>query len=163
MPEPNNELLQDRELIRRKIERILPEVMKPGRYVGGEWNIIQKDWEKTDVHTVFVFPDVYEVGMSNLALRILYGLINSYQEFLCERAFAPWPDMEQKMQQERIPVYALESSRPLMDFDVVAFTLQYELSYTNVLNILRLSGIPLRTENRGEFLETAGTRTYGCN
>ena len=150
MPEPNNELLPESEMIRGKVERILPEVMKPGRYVGGEWNIIRKDWEKTDVHTVFVFPDVYEVGMSNLALRILYGLINSYQEFLCERAFAPWPDMEQKMQQERIPVYALESFRPLADFDVVAFTLQYELSYTNILNILRLSGIPLRAEDRTE-------------
>jgi len=150
MPEPNSELLQESESIRGKVERILPEVMKPGRYVGGEWNIIRKDWEKTDVHTVFVFPDVYEVGMSNLALRILYGLINSYQEFLCERSFAPWPDMEQKMRQERIPVYALESFRPLSDFDVVAFTLQYELSYTNVLNILRLSGIPLRAEDRTE-------------
>jgi radical SAM family uncharacterized protein len=136
------------EWIRSRLDRILPKVMKPGRYVGGEWNIIRKEWEKTDVHTVFVFPDVYEVGMSNLALRILYGLVNSYDAFLCERAFAPWPDMEEKMKEERIPLYALESFRPLKAFDVIAFTLQYELSYTNILNILRLSEIPLRSRDR---------------
>lgn len=136
------------EWIRKRIDRILPEVMKPGRYVGGEWNIIHKDWDKVDVHTAFIFPDVYEVGMSNLALRILYGLINSYDEYLCERAFAPWPDMEKKMAEEGIPLYALESFRPLKEFDVIAFTLQYELSYSNVLNILKLSGIPLRSEQR---------------
>ncbi|MGI6451351.1 MAG: TIGR03960 family B12-binding radical SAM protein [Desulfitobacteriia bacterium] len=134
--------------IREKVERLLPKVMKPGRYVGGEWNVIHKDWDKTNVHTAFIFPDVYEVGMSNLALRIIYGLINSYDEYLCERAFAPWPDMEEKLQEEEIPLYALESFRPLKDFDVLAFTLQYELSYTNILNILRLSGIPLRSADR---------------
>ncbi len=138
----------DNSKIRKKLDRILPKVMKPGRYVGGEWNMIRKDWDKTDVHTAFVFPDVYEVGMSNLALRILYGLINSYDEFLCERAFAPWPDMEEKMEEEGILLYALESFRPLNKFDLVAFTLQYELSYSNILNILRLSGIPLRTKDR---------------
>ncbi len=141
-------LEKNKEWIREKIDRILPKVMKPGRYVGGEWNIIHKDWEKTDVHTAFVFPDVYEVGMSNLALRILYDLLNSYEEYLCERAFAPWPDMEEKLKEERIPLYALESFRPLKDFDVLAFTLQYELSYTNILNILRLSEIPLRSAQR---------------
>lgn len=136
------------EWVRNTVERILPKVMKPGRYVGGEWNIIRKDWEKTDVHMAFVFPDVYEVGMSNLALRILYGLINSYPHFLCERAFAPWPDMEEKMREEGIPLYALESFTPLKEFDLIAFTLQYELSYSNVLNVLRLSGIPLRSADR---------------
>ena len=79
----------DNNLLRRKLDRILPKVIKPGRYVGGEWNMVRKDWEKTDVRMAFVFPDVYEVGMSNLALRILYGLVNSYPEYLCERAFAP--------------------------------------------------------------------------
>lgn len=135
-------------LFQNKLERILPKVMKPGRYVGGEWNIIRKDWDKTDVHVAFVFPDVYEVGMSNLALRILYGKINSYDEFLCERAFAPWPDMEEKMLEEEIPLYSLESYRPLKTFDLVAFTLQYELSYSNILNCLKLSGIPLRAADR---------------
>lgn len=134
--------------IRQKIDRILPKVMKPGRYVGGEWNMIRKDWDQTGVHAAFVFPDVYEVGMSNLALRILYGLINSYEEFLCERAFAPWPDMEEKLKEEGIPLYALESFHPLKEFDVVAFTLQYELSYTNILNILKLSEIPVRSADR---------------
>ncbi|RNC29936.1 MAG: hypothetical protein AWM53_00156 [Candidatus Dichloromethanomonas elyunquensis] len=139
---------KDNERIRSRLDRILLKVMKPGRYVGGEWNIIHKDWDKTDVKAAFIFPDVYEVGMSNLALRILYGLINSYDEFLCERAFAPWPDMEEKMKEEGIPLYALESFHPLKDFDVVAFTLQYELSYTNILNMLKLSEIPLRSSDR---------------
>ncbi|NLL52300.1 MAG: TIGR03960 family B12-binding radical SAM protein [Peptococcaceae bacterium] len=136
------------EEVRRTIDRILPQVIKPGRYVGGEWNMIRKDWAKAGVRTAFVFPDVYEVGMSNLALRILYGLINSYDDFLCERAFSPWPDMEEKMKEAGLPLYSLESFHPLSEFDVVAFTLQYELSYTNILNILNLSGIPLRAENR---------------
>ncbi|HHV65146.1 MAG TPA: TIGR03960 family B12-binding radical SAM protein [Peptococcaceae bacterium] len=139
---------KDSNWIRQKVERILPKVMKPGRYVGGEWNIIHKNWDQTQVHTAFIFPDVYEVGMSNLALRIIYGLINSYDEYLCERAFAPWPDMEEKLKEEGLPLYALESFRPLKDFDVLGFTLQYELSYTNILNILRLSGIPLRSAER---------------
>ncbi|NLI92400.1 MAG: TIGR03960 family B12-binding radical SAM protein [Peptococcaceae bacterium] len=139
---------KNNEWVRRRLDRILPKVMKPGRYVGGEWNMIRKEWNGTDVRTVFIFPDVYEVGMSNLALRILYGLINSYEGFLCERAFAPWPDMEEKMKEEGIPLYSLESFHPLKDFDVIAFTLQYELSYTNILNILKLSEIPLRSLDR---------------
>jgi radical SAM family uncharacterized protein len=136
------------EWVRNRLDRILPKVMKPGRYVGGEWNIIHKEWAETDVRVAFIFPDVYEVGMSNLALRILYGLLNSQEEFLCERAFAPWPDMEEKMREEGIPLYALESFHPLKDFDVVAFTLQYELSYTNIVNMLNLSEIPLRSQDR---------------
>ena len=140
----------DNESLRRRLDRILPKVMKPGRYVGGEWNIIRKDWEKTDVKMAFVFPDVYEIGMSNLALRILYGLVNSYDHFLCERAFAPWPDMEEKMKEEGIPLYALESFNPLQNFDIVGFTLQYELSYSNILNVLHLSDIPLRSSERTE-------------
>ena len=131
-----------------KIERVLPQVAKPGRYVGGEWNMTLKDWEAVAARMVFVFPDVYEVGMSNLALRILYGLINADPRFLCERAFAPWPDMEACMRAEGIPLYSLESRTPLKAFDVVGFTLQYELSYTNVLNCLSLAGLALRWENR---------------
>ena len=136
------------EEVRQKINRILPQVTKPGRYLGGEWNVIRKDWGKARVRIAFAFPDVYEIGMSNLALRILYGLVNSYDEFLCERVFSPWPDMEEKMKEQGIPLYSLESFHPLQDFDVVAFTLQYELSYTNILNILKLSGIPLRARDR---------------
>ena len=153
----------DNNLLRRKLDRILPKVMKPGRYVGGEWNIIRKDWEKTDVRMAFVFPDVYEVGMSNLALRILYGLVNSYPDYLCERAFSPWPDMEEKMIEEGIPLYSLESFHPLQDFDIVGFTLQYELSYSNILNTLRLCDIPLRSVSRDEsdpFIFAGGPCSY---
>lgn len=136
--------------IRKRLDRILPKVMKPGRYVGGEWNEIRKDWDQVKLKTAFIFPDVYEIGMSNLALRILYGLLNAREDFLCERVFAPWPDMEERLKEEGLPLYALESFRPLTDFDVLAFTLQYELSYTNVLNILKLAGIPLRSARREE-------------
>jgi len=153
----------DNDSLRRRLDRILPKVMKPGRYVGGEWNMIRKDWEKADVRMAFVFPDVYEVGMSNLALRIIYGLVNTDPHFLCERAFSPWPDMEEKMKEEGIPLYALESFHPLKDFDIVGFTLQYELSYSNILNALRLSDIPLRSSARTEedpFILAGGPCAY---
>ncbi|UWG96898.1 TIGR03960 family B12-binding radical SAM protein [Dehalobacter sp. DCM] len=147
-----------KEWVRERLDRVLPQVIKPGRYVGGEWNMIKKDWDKTDTRVVFVFPDVYEVGMSNLALRIIYGLVNSYEHFLCERAFSPWPDMEEKLKEEGIPLYALESFHPIKDFDIVAFTLQYELSYSNILNAMKLGDIPLRAADRkaGDPLVFAG-------
>ncbi|EGW38383.1 TIGR03960 family B12-binding radical SAM protein [Desulfosporosinus sp. OT] len=135
--------------VRRQVERFLPKVLKPSRYLGSEWNAIRKDWEQTEVHMAFAFPDVYEVGMSHLGTRILYHLVNSYPEFLCERAFTPWVDMEEMMRERNIPLYALESFQPLKEFDVVGFTLQYEMSYTNILSMLDLAGIPLRTEERG--------------
>ena len=135
--------------IRRQVERFLPKVLKPSRYIGSEWNAISKEWDKTDVHMVFAFPDVYEVGMSHLGTRILYHLVNSFPEFLCERVFAPWVDMEEKLREGNIPLYALESFQPLQAFDVVGFTLQYEMSYTNILNMLDMAGIPLHTEERG--------------
>ena len=135
--------------IRRQVERFLPRVLKPSRYLGSEWNAIRKDWAKTEVHMAFAFPDVYEVGMSHLGTRILYHLVNSYPEFLCERVFTPWVDMEEEMRERNIPLYALESFQPLQGFDVVGFTLQYEMSFTNILNMLDLAGIPLRTEERG--------------
>ena len=134
--------------IRRQVERFLPKVLKPSRYLGSEWNAIRKDWDQTEVHMAFAFPDVYEVGMSHLGTRILYHLVNSYPEFLCERVFTPWVDMEETMRERNIPLYALESFQPLKAFDVVGFTLQYEMSYTNILNMLNLAGIPLRTEDR---------------
>lgn len=89
--------------IRRQVERFLPKVLKPSRYIGSEWNVIKKDWDKTDVQMVFAFPDVYEVGMSHLGTRILYHLVNSYPEFLCERVFAPWIDMEKELREKEIP------------------------------------------------------------
>jgi len=135
--------------IRRQVERFLPKVLKPSRYLGSEWNAIKKDWAQTELHMAFAFPDVYEVGMSHLGTRILYHLVNSYPEFLCERVFAPWVDMEATMREKGIPLYALESFQPLQAFDVVGFTLQYEMSFTNILNMLDLAGIPLRCEERG--------------
>lgn len=135
--------------IRRQVERFLPKVLKPSRYIGSEWNVVKKDWQATEVQMAFAFPDVYEVGMSHLGTRILYHLVNSFPEFLCERVFAPWVDMEAEMRAKEIPLYTLESFQPLKAFDVVGFTLQYEMSFTNILNMLDLAGIPLRTEERG--------------
>lgn len=135
--------------IRRQVERLLPKVLKPSRYLGTEWNSIHKDWEATSVHMAFAFPDVYEVGMSHLGTRILYHLVNSIPEFVCERVFAPWIDMEEKMREQGIPLYGLESLHPIKEFDVLGFTLQYEMSFTNILNMLDLAGLPLRSAQRG--------------
>lgn len=126
------------------IEHILPRVEKPGRYTGGEFGAVVKDWDRAEVKVAFAFPDVYEVGMSHLGLQILYHVVNRRPDALMERAFTPWTDMEHEMRERGLPLFALESGRPLRDFDMVAFTLQYELSYTNVLNMLDLAGIPLR-------------------
>lgn len=131
------------------IEKILPRVEKPARYLGTEWNSIHKDWEKTPVRMVFAFPDLYEVGMSHLGLAILYGLVNEREGMLMERAFAPAPDLEAILREEGIPLFSLESYRPLADFDIIGFTLQYELSYTTILNMLDLGGIPLLAAERG--------------
>ncbi len=132
----------------RLFRDILPQVSKPARYTGGEVNMIKKDWEEAQAKMVFAFPDVYEVGMSHIGGKILYGLVNEKSNHLMERSFAPWPDLEEVMRRENIPLYSLESFRPLGDFDVVGFSLQYELSITNVLNMLDLSGIPLWSKDR---------------
>ncbi len=129
---------------------ILPRVSKPARYTGNELNIIKKDWDKAEVKMVLAFPDVYEVGMSHIGTKILYGLINETTKHLCERAFAPWPDMEDLLRVNKIPLYALESYRSLVDFDVVGFSLQYELSITNILNMLDMAGISIWATSRGE-------------
>jgi radical SAM family uncharacterized protein len=141
-----------------KIDQILPVVQKPARYAGGEWNAVHKEWESVDVRVAFAFPDVYEVGMSYLGLQILYGIVNNRPDALMERVFAPWTDMEEKMREHGIPLVALESRRPVRDFDILAFTLQYELSFSNLVNMLDLSGIPLRTAERdaGHSLVIAG-------
>ena len=135
----------------RNFERILTKVQKPGRYVGGELNSIVKNKEEVEVRFAFCFPDVYEVGMSHLGMKILYGQFNSLPYMWCERVFAPWVDMEEIMREKRIPLYGLESGDPIKDFDFIGFTLQYELSFTNVLNMLDLAGVPLRSEDRGEL------------
>ena len=124
----------------QKLEHALQKVQKPGRYVGGELNSVVKDPSQVDVRFAFCFPDTYEIGMSHLGIKILYGAINQVPYFWCERAFAPWVDMEEEMRREGIPLYALESGDPVNRFDFIGFTLQYELSYTNVLNMLQHRG-----------------------
>ena len=129
---------------------MLNNVQKPARYTGGEYNQIIKDKQNINVRIGFCFPDTYEIGMSNLGLKILYGLLNSIDDVWCERVFSPWTDMEQEMRENAIPLYGLESYDAIRDFDIIAFTLGYELSYTNVLNMLDLAGVPLRSTDRGE-------------
>lgn len=130
------------------VERFLNRVQRPGRYVGREWNIPQKNFEDADVQMVMAFPDLYEVGMSHLGLRILYEVVNQAADFAMERVMAPGPDLEALLRAEDTPLFTLETNRAVGDFDILGFSLQYELSATNVLNILDLSGIPLRAEDR---------------
>lgn len=140
-------------MLKEKIESILPLVQKPARYTGGELNSVVKDKENVDIRFAFCFPDTYEIGMSHLGMKILYSLINSRENYWCERVFAPDTDMEKIMRERDIPLFGLESRDALTDFDAVGFTLQYELSYTNVLNMLNLSKIPLRSKDRGDSLD----------
>jgi len=134
-----------------KLERVLKNVQKPARYTGGEYRQIVKDRRMVDVRIALCFPDTYEIGMSNLGLRIIYGLLNSLDGVWCERVFSPWTDMEAQMRCNDIPLYGLESGDSIRDFDIIAFSLGYELSYTNVLGILDLAGISLRASDRPGF------------
>ena len=130
------------------LQRILPTVQKPARYTGGEFNEIQKCPEDVRVNIAFCFPDTYEIGMSNVGMRILYGVMNQMDGVWCQRVFAPWGDMEDAMRQHNLPLWALESQRPVKDFDMIAFTIGYEMSYSNILNMLQLAGVPLHTKDR---------------
>ncbi len=134
----------------RITDDILYRVEKPSRYVGGELNEVIKDPKEVDIRFGFCFPDVYEVGMSHLGSRILYHVLNQRKDTYCERVYAPWPDMEKLMRENNIPLYALETKDPINEFNFLAFTLQYEMSYTNILNMLNMGGIPLRTSERTE-------------
>ncbi|MGI6679368.1 MAG: TIGR03960 family B12-binding radical SAM protein [Dehalobacterium sp.] len=129
-------------------QHILPKVIKPSQYIGDEWNIIKKDWDNCRIKSAFLFPDLYEIGMSHLGLRILYHVVNQQDDYLMERSFAPMVDMEELMRTHQIPLFSWESNRPLKEFDLLGFTLQYEMSYTNILNMIDLSGIPLRSKDR---------------
>lgn len=135
-------------MVSKEVEKLLLKVQKPGRYVGGELNAVVKNKKDVDVRFAFCFPDTYEVGMSHLGMKILYSLFNSIPHIWCERVFAPWIDMEEEMIKNNIPLYALESGDPVSDFDFIGFTLQYELSFTNVLNMLKLSGVPIKSCER---------------
>ena len=135
----------------KEIEKYLLTVQKPGRYVGGELGAVIKDKHDVDVRFAFCFPDTYEIGMSHLGIKILYSIFNERPYIWCERVFAPWIDMEAQMRAHDIPLYALESGDPLTDFDFIGFTLQYELSYTNILNMLTLGGIPVLSRDRHDL------------
>ena len=130
------------------LQRILPNVQKPARYTGGEYNEIKKDLADVRVHVAFCFPDTYEIGMSNVGMRILYGVMNEMDGVWCERVFTPWPDMEDAMRANNIPLFALESQNPVKDFDMIAFTIGYEMCYSNILNMLDMSGVPIKSKDR---------------
>ena len=130
------------------LQRILPTVQKPARYTGGEFNEIKKNLDNVRVRVAFCFPDTYEIGMSNVGMRILYGVMNEMDGVWCERVFAPWGDMEDAMRKHNLPLWALESQDPVKDFDMIAFTIGYEMCYTNILNMLSLAGVPLHAKDR---------------
>jgi radical SAM family uncharacterized protein len=138
------------EQIERLLERILPTVQKPGRYTGGELNQVVKDWGNISLRMAMAFPDIYDLAMSNLGLAILYDLVNQQDDMLAERVYTPWTDMQAAMQQSGVPLYSLESKRPIADFDLLAFSLPYETLYTNTLTMLDMAGIPLRSADRTE-------------
>ena len=130
------------------LHRILPGVQKPARYTGGEYNEIQKDPDSVRVNVAFCFPDTYEIGMSNVGMRILYGVMNEMEGVWCQRVFHPWGDMEAEMRKHALPLWALESQRPVKDFDMIAFTIGYEMAYTSIVNMLDLAGVPLYAKDR---------------
>ena len=147
----------------RTLEQILPSVQKPARYTGGEYNEVVKDKRTVDVRYALCFPHTYEIGMSNLGCRVLYGVMNEQPDIWCERCFAPWGDMEEAMRREEILLYGLESGDPIADFDIIGFSLGYEMAYTNVLNMLDLAGLPLREAERPDLtplIVAGGTCCY---
>ena len=149
----------------KRLERILPRVQKPARYVGGEFNAIMKDKSKVDTRVAFCFPDTYEIGMSNLGMRILYGVMNNIEGVWCERCFAPWGDMEQEMRNANIPLYALESFDPIKDFDIIAFSIGYEMAFPAMVDMLDLAGVLLHASERTALtplVVAGGTAMYNC-
>ena len=145
------------------LNAILPHVQKPARYTGGEWNSVIKDWGAVQVKVALAYPDIYEVGMSNLGLAILYDVLNSQSDVLAERVYAPWPDMEARMRSAGMALFSLETRHPLREFDILGFSLQYELNYATALNMLDLAGIPLRAAERGPewpLIIAGGSCTY---
>ena len=137
-------------------DKVLPKVSKPGRYLGFEWNSVHKEERggeeenKGRVKIALAFPDIYEIAMSHLGLKILYHILNGREDVMAERVFAPWVDMETLMREENIPLFTLESMTPVKAFDILGFSLQYEMSFTNILNMLDMAGIPLFTQERGK-------------
>ena len=149
----------------KRLERILPRVQKPARYVSGEYNAVMKDKARVDTRFAFCFPDTYEIGMSNLGMRILYGLLNKMEGVWCERVFAPWGDMEEEMRKADMPLFALESGDPITDFDIVGFSVGYEMAFPGILNMLDLARIPLHSAARKELTPlviAGGTAMYNA-
>ncbi|NMA06624.1 MAG: B12-binding domain-containing radical SAM protein, partial [Ruminococcaceae bacterium] len=136
----------------KMFETILKNVQKPGRYIGKEVNSVVKSKEELDLRFAFCFPDVYEVGMSHLGIKILYSILNKRDNIWCERVFMPWFDMLKEMRENKLPLFGIESRDPLNVFDIIGFTMQYEMSYTNILHMLNLSGIPIRSAKRRGLL-----------
>ncbi len=134
-----------------RLDKNLYKVSNPERYIGNEWNSIKKEWTDDKIKIALAFPDVYEIGMSHLGLKILYHLLNESEDIICERTYAPWFDMEELMRKEEIPLFTLENKHSICDFDIFAFTLQYEMSYTNIINMLDLAGIPLYSKDRDNW------------
>ncbi|MDE6688074.1 MAG: B12-binding domain-containing radical SAM protein, partial [Lachnospiraceae bacterium] len=127
---------------------ILMKIEKPARYIGGELNSVMKEKTRVKLRFAMCFPDVYEIGMSHLGMQILYGMFNEMEDVWCERVFSPWVDLDQILRRDQIPLFALESQEPVRQFDFLGFTLQYEMCYTNVLQVMELSGIPLLAKDR---------------
>ena len=144
-------------------DEILLSIEKPARYIGGEINMVQKDPRAVDVRFCMCFPDVYEIGMSHLGIQILYDMFNQWDDVYCERVYSPWVDLDEIMRKEHIPLFALESQEPIKDFDFLGITIQYEMCYTNILQVLDLSGIPLCAKDRtmeDPFVIGGGPCTY---
>ena len=131
-------------------EELLMKIDKPSRYIGGELNIVKKNPDDVEIRFAMCFPDVYEIGMSHLGIQILYDMFNKRDDTYCERVYSPWPDLDKEMREKNIPLFALESQQPIKDFDFLGITLQYEMCYTNVLQILDLAQIPLYSKDRTE-------------
>ena len=131
-------------------DEVLLKIESPARYIGGEVNSVMKNKNEVDIRFAMCFPDVYEIGMSHLGIQILYDMLNQRDDIWCERVYSPWPDLDQIMRQQQIPLFALESQEPVKNFDFLGITIQYEMCYTNILQILDLSGIPLKGELRTE-------------
>jgi len=148
--------------IETAIERILPRVAKPGRYTGGEYNQIRKNWDDVDFKIALAFPDIYDLGMSNLGLMILYDMINKHRNLLAERVYSPWTDMEALMREGDIPLFSLENKRAVREFDILGISLPYEQLFTNALNLLDLAGMPIRSEDRDASYPLVIAGGHGC-
>ena len=133
-----------------KLDKLLYKVKNPVRYIGNEWNMVKKEWAEDKIKVALAFPDLYEIGMSHLGLKLLYHLLNEEEDIICERTYAPWLDMEALLREEGIPLFSLENKKAITEFDVFGFTLQYEMSYTNIINMLDLAGLPLYSKDRDE-------------